>query len=143
MSLFQIGIWRSSSGLVDLVEEQEARDLQVLELAQDELELGNLAFVGLAHDHRRVDRRQHRAHVMNELHRARTIDECIAVAHEGGGGDGEFDAHLVVAGFLAGVADGRAGVDSALSLHRPSAGEDSLEQRRLAALEWPDQRNAP
>ena len=130
-------------GLVDLVEEQEARDFQVLELAQDELELGNLALVGLAHDHGRVDRRQHRAHVMNELDRARTIDEGIAVAHEGGGGDGELDAHLVVAGFLAGIADGRAGVHGALSLHRPGAGEDSLEQRRLAALERPDQRNAP
>ena len=117
--------------------------MQVLELAQDELELGNLALVGLAHDHRRVDRRQHGAHVVNELDRARAIDEGVAVAHEGGGGDGELDAHLMVAGFLAGVADGGAGVHGALPLHRPGAGEDRLEQRRLAALERPDQRNAP
>jgi len=49
----------------------------------------------------------------------------------------------VDASFLAGVADRGPGVHGALPLHPSGAGEDRFEQRRLAALERPDQRNAP
>ena len=130
-------------GLVDLVEEQEARNFQIFQLAQDELELGHLALVRFAHHDGGVDRGQHRAHVVHEFDGAWTIDERVAVAHEGGGGDGKLHAHLVITGLLAGVADGGPGFDAALTLHRAGAGEDRLEQCRLAALERPDQRNAP
>ena len=84
-------------GLVDLVEEQEARDLQLFELAQDQLQLRHLALVGLADDDGGVDRRQRRAHVVHELDRARAIDEGETVAEIIGGGEGELDAHPVVA----------------------------------------------
>ena len=68
MPSFQIGIWRSSSGVrearcssasvsrtrarrrVDLVDEQEARDVRLLELAQHDLERRDLPLVRLA-DH--------------------------------------------------------------------------------------------
>ena len=69
-------------GLVDLVEEQEARDLELFELAQDQLQLRDLLLVDLADDDGGIDRRQHRAHVVDELDRARTIDEGVGVAHE-------------------------------------------------------------
>ncbi len=129
--------------LVDLVEKQETRDLLLFELAQDQLQLGNLLLVELAHHDRGVDRGQRRAHVVDEFDGARTIDEGIGVAHEIGGGDGDFDAHPVIARFLAGVADRVARVDRALALNRAGAGENRLEQRGLAALERAHQCNAP
>ena len=42
-----------------------------------------------------------------------TIDKGVTVAHEAGGGSGEANAHLVMAGLGAGVADGSSGVDAA------------------------------
>ena len=93
-------------GAVDLVEKQKARDAEILELAQDDLKLRQLLLVGLADHDRGIDRRNRRAHVMREFDRAGAIDKSVAVAHEVGGGGGEADAHLVMAGLGAGVADG-------------------------------------
>src|SRR5262245_29871379 len=129
--------------LVDLVEKQETGDLLVLELAQDELELRHLLLVELAHHDRGVDCGERRAHVVDEFDRAWRIDKSIVVALEAGGGDGDFDAHLVVTRFLAGVTHGVARVDRALALDRAGTGEDRFEQRGLAALERAHQRNAP
>ena len=130
-------------GLVDLVEEQEARNLLLFELAQDELKLRDFLLVQLADDDRGVDRRQRRAHVVDEFDRARTIDEGVGVAHEIGGGDRKLDAHLVMTRFLAGVTDRVPGLDRALALNRAGAREDRFEQRGLAALERAHQRDAP
>ena len=129
--------------LVDLVEEQKARNLLLFELAQNELKLRHLLFVELAYDNRGVDRRQRRAHVVDEFDRAGTIDESIGVAHEIGAGDGEFDGHFMMTRFLAGVADRVLRIDRALTLDRAGAREDRLEQRRLAALERAHQCDAP
>ena len=63
--------------LVDLVEKQEARNLLLFELAQDELQLRDLLLVQLAHHDRGVDRGQRRAHVVDEFDRAGTIDEGV------------------------------------------------------------------
>src|ERR1700684_2534867 len=128
--------------LVDLVDEQDAWDFLVFQLAQDELELRHLLLVHLADDDSDVDCRQHRAHVVDEFDRARAVEERIIVAHEIRGGGGELDAHAVMARFLAGVADRIAGFDGALALDRAGAGQDRLEQRGLAALERADQRDA-
>jgi hypothetical protein len=130
-------------GLVDLVEEQEARNLLGFQLAQNELKLRNLLLVELADHDRGVDCGQRRAHVLDEFDRAGAIDESIAVAHEIGGGDGELDAHLVVARLFAGVTHRVARIDGALALNRAGAGEDRFEQRGLAALERAHQRDAP
>ena len=102
------------------------RNVEVFQLAQDQLQLRHLLLVGLADHDGRVDRRQHRAHVMNEFDRAGAIDKSVTVAHETGGGDRSLDAHLVVAGFLAGVADRGARLGGALPLHRAGAGENRL-----------------
>ena len=130
-------------GLVDLVEEEQARHLEVFQLAQHQFELRHLALVSLAHHHRGVDRRQHRAHLVDEFDRARAIHEGVVVAHEVRGRDRDLDAHLVMAGFLAGVADRGSGIDRALALDRVGPRQHRLEQRGLAALEWTHQRNAP
>jgi hypothetical protein len=64
------------------------------------LQLRHLLLVGLADHDRGIHCRQRRAHVVDELHRAGAIEEGVGVAHERGGGDGQFDAHLVMAGLL-------------------------------------------
>src|SRR5579862_8481099 len=128
--------------LVDLVDEQDARDFLVLQLAQNELQLRHLLLVHLADDDGDVDRRQHGAHVVDEFDRARAIEERISVAHEIRGGGGELDAHAVMARFLAGIADRIAGFDGALALDGTGAGEDRFQERGLAALERANQRDA-
>ena len=115
----------------------------VFEFAQDQLQLRDLLFVRLADHDRGIDRRQNAAHVVNELDRTRAIDESIAVAHECRGGDRSLNAHLVAAGFLAGVADGGTRVHRALPLHRAGARENSFEKRRFSALKRAHQRDAP
>ncbi len=130
-------------GLVDLVEEQEARDFQVFELAQDQLQLRDLLLVRLAHHHRGVDRGQRRAHIVNEFDRAGAIDEGVVVAEEIRGRDRELDAHLVVTRFRRSIADRRAGLDRSLSRDRAGARQDRLKQRGLAALEGAHQCDAP
>ena len=114
-------------GLVDLVEEQKARDFLRFQLAQNELQLRHLLLVELAHHDRGVDCRQRRAHVVDEFNRARAIDESISVAHEIGAGDGEFDAHLVMTRLLAGIADGVLRVDRALALDGAGSGKNCFE----------------
>ena len=130
-------------GLVDLVEKQEMRNVLVFEFAQDQLQLRHLFLVGFADHDRRVDRRQHRAHVMNEFDRTGAIDKRVTVAHELSGGEGGLDTHLVLARFLAGVADGGAGIDRALARDRACARENGFEKCGLAALEGAHQRDAP
>jgi hypothetical protein len=129
--------------LVDLVEEQKARNLEILELAQDQLQLRNLLLIRLAHHDRSVDRGQRRAHVVGKLDRARTIDKRIAVAEECGGRDRKLDAHLVMPRLGGGVADARARVDRALTLDRAGPHQDALKQCGLAALERAHQCDAP
>ena len=75
-------------GLVDLVQKQEARNAQLLELAQDDLQLRQLLLVRLADHDRGIDRRERGAHVVRELDRTGAVDKGIAVAHETGGGGG-------------------------------------------------------
>ena len=92
-------------GPVDLVEKQEARNAKVFQFAQDDLKLRQLLFIGFADHHRGIDRRNCRAHVVRKFHRARTIDEGVAVPHEGGGRSSQADAHLVTTRLGAGVTD--------------------------------------
>ena len=130
-------------GLVDLVEEQKARNVEVFQLPQDQLKLRHLLLVGLADHDRGIDRGQRRAHVVGEFNRARTIDERVAVAHEGGGGDGQLDAHLVMARLLGGIADGGAGLHRALPLDRVGARQYRFEECGFSGLKRAHQRDAP
>ena len=134
---------RLVSALSILLRNRKRGMFEVFELAQDQLQLRDLLLVGLADHDRGIDRRQRRAHVVDEFDRAGAIDEGVAVAHEVGGGDGELDAHLVMARLLGGVADRGAGLDRALALDRAGARQDRFEQRGLAALERAHQRDAP
>ena len=129
-------------GLVDLVDEQDAWNFPVFELAHDELKLRDFLFVEFAHHNGNVDRRKDRAHVVNELDRAGAVEKCIGVAHETGGRRRQLDAHVMMARLLAGVADGRSGFDGALARDRRGAGQDRFEESCLAALERADQRDA-
>ena len=129
--------------LVDLVEKQDTRDLELFEFAQDQLQLRDFLFVGLADHDGRIDRRQHRAHVVQELDRARTVDERVGVVHVRGGGDRELDAHAMMAGLFAGVAHRGSRLHRALARDGAGACEDRFEQRGLAALKRAHQRDTP
>ena len=130
-------------GLVEFIEEQNARNFLIFKLAHDELKLCNLLLVHFADYDRCIDCWQRRAHVVDEFDGTRAVEERIVVAHEIGGGDRKLDAHAVMARFLAGVADGGPRMDRALTRDRAGAGEDRLKQGRLAALKRAHQRNAP
>jgi hypothetical protein len=129
--------------LVDLVQEQEAGDLLVFELAQDELKLRDFLFIHFADDDRGIDRRQRRAHVVDEFDRTGTIDKGEALTHEARGRDRKLDTHMMVARFLAGVADRGSRIDGALTLDCAGAREDAFKKSCLAALERAYQCNAP
>src|SRR5207237_9512311 len=76
-------------------------------------------------------------------HRAGTIDKGISVAHEACGGGSKADAHLVVAGLGAGVAEGSAGIDTAGARDGTGACQYRFEKCGFTALEWAHQRDAP
>ena len=130
-------------GLIDLVEEQEARNALFLELAQDQLERGQLARIGFADDHGRIADGQHVAHVLHEFDRPRQVDEGVAVTEIFGRGDVGLDAHGVGAGFGAGVADSGAVTHAALPLQCAGAREDGFEKCGLATLEGAHERDQP
>ena len=88
-------------GLVDLVEENEARNVLVFQLAQDQLQLRHLLLVRFADNDGRVDGRQHAAHILDEFDRTRAVHKGVVVAHEVGGGERGFHAHLVMPRLLA------------------------------------------
>ena len=130
-------------GLVDLVEKQQARNAEVFQFAQDDLQLRQLALVGLADHHRGIDRGNRGAHVVRELDRPRTIDEGVTVAHEIRGGGGQADAHLVAAGLGAGIADGSSGFHAAGFGDGAGARQYCFKKCGFTALERAHQCNAP
>jgi hypothetical protein len=129
-------------GLVDFVEKENAGDLAVFQLAQNELKLRHFLVVHLADHDGGVDRRQNCAHVVHELDRTRTIEEGVGVAHKVGGGSRQLDAHAVMPGFVACVADGVARLHVALARNNAGAREDGFKERGLAALKRPYKRDA-
>ena len=130
-------------GAVDLVEKQEARDAEILEFAQDDLKLRQLAFIGLADHDGGIHRRDCGAHVVGEFDRAGAIDEGIFVPHETCGGGSETDAHLVVARLGTGVADGSSGIDAAGLGNGACARQDGFKKCGFTALERAHQCNTP
>src|SRR5258708_11844569 len=130
-------------GTVDLLEKQEARDAEIVELAQDDLKLRQLAFVGLADHHGGIDRRYRGAHVVREFYRTGAIDKGVTLAHEIGGDGSEADAHLVVAGLRAGIADGSSGIDAAGAGNCARPRHYRFKKCGFTALEWAHQRDAP
>ena len=121
----------------DLVQEQKARQAQLLELAQHELQRKNLARIGLADDDRRVDERQRLARFVGELEGARDVDESVLIAEIVGVANVRLDAHLMGARFGGEIAE-----RSAFS-RRAGAHEQRLEKLGLAGLERADDRNEP
>ncbi len=130
-------------GLVDLVEEQDARDAEVFELAQDHAQRRQLALVRLADHDRRVAQRQDIARLMGEFDRAGKVDEGEAVAEIIDRGDIGLDAGRVGAGLGARIADRGAVAHRALARQGAGAGEETFEQSGLAALERADDREQP
>ena len=77
----------------------------VLELLEDELQRRDALGIGLADDDGRIAAGERERAFVLEFDRAGAVDEGEVVAEEADVGDVELDAHAVVAGFGAGVAD--------------------------------------
>src|SRR4051812_1562938 len=130
-------------GAVDLVEEQETRDLQLLQLAQDDLKLRQLLLVGFADYDCGIDRGQRGAHVVGKFDGTGTIEEGVAVAHETRGDGSQPDGHLVMTSLWRGVADGGSGIDAAGARDCAGSCHDRFEKCGFTALERAHQRDAP
>ena len=128
---------------VDLVEEEDARQAHVLDLAQDHLERRRLFRIRLTDNDGRVANGEHIAHLMHELDGARAIDEGVAVTEEFRGRNIGFHAHRVGASLRARIPDARSRAHAALAGDGAGARQQSLEKRRLSALKRPDDRDEP
>ena len=95
--------------LVDLVEEQDARHAEIVELAHDELQGRDLLLVGLGDHHGEIGSGEHGVRLEGELDGAGAVDEGQALAHEVDRGDGRLDAHRVGPGLGRMVGNGVAG----------------------------------
>jgi len=128
--------------LVDLVQEQDARDAELVEPAHDQLQGRDLLLVGLGDDHGEVAGGEHGLGLEGELDGAGAVDEGQAVAHEFGGGDRRLDAHRMVAGFGRMVADGAPGRNGILPRDGAGARQDRFKKGCLAACEGTDNGDA-
>jgi hypothetical protein len=90
---------------LDLVEEENARDGQLLQPAQDELERGDFLLVGLGNDDGRIAGGQNRLRLGRKFDRAGAIGEGDLLAHEIGRREGRLHAHGMGAGLRRRIAD--------------------------------------
>ena len=81
--------------LVDLVEEKDARHAEIVELAHDELQRGDLLLIGLGDHDGDIAGGQDRLGLEGEFDRAGAIDESELLAHEIRSGNVRLDAHGV------------------------------------------------
>ena len=101
---------------------------------QHELQLRRLALVRLAYHHRRVDRRQRRAHFLREFDRAGTIQKRIGVAEKIGRSGGKLDAHFMRARLKAAVTNSVSRLD--LAGPRDRAGARSIASSNVVLPDW-------
>ncbi len=128
--------------LVDLVEEQDARHAVLVQLAQDELQGGDLLLVGLRHHHREVAGGEHGLGLKGEFHRAGAVHEGQRVAHELRRGEAGFHAHGVRPRLGRTVGHGAARRNGILARYRAGAGEYGFKKGRFSAGEGTDDGDA-
>jgi hypothetical protein len=119
-------------GAVDLVDEQKPRQVEGIELLEDELQGRGFLVVGLAHHDGGVAAFQRIARLLGEFDRAGAVDESVGLVEERRGGDIDLHRHALGAGFRGGVGNGIAFAHLALALDRAGAKQNRFEQRRLA-----------
>ncbi len=132
----------TGAGLVDLVQEQDARYAELVELAHDQLQRRDLLLVRLGDHHRQVAGGEHRLRLEGEFDRARGIQESQTFAHEVGRGDNRLDAHLVSARLGRIIADGIACSHCILPGNGAGPGKDSFQKGGLAARKGTDNADA-
>ena len=90
---------------VDLVQKDEARNAELLELSQHELQRRDFALIRLADNDGGIAKRQHIWQVVREFDRSGAIDESKAVAEIVSRGDVRLDAHRMGACLGTRIAD--------------------------------------
>jgi hypothetical protein len=116
-----------------LLRKDDARQIEVIQLPQDELQGRSLLGVGIADHDGRITGRQRRACVFGELDRSRAINEGEAVAHETGASHIQLHTHGVGAGFGTGIACQRLVGGLALPRDGTCTVQQRLQKRGLAA----------
>ena len=134
---------RRRVGLVHLVDEQDARQVDLVQLLEDQLQGRCLLVVRLADDDGDISTAERGALVLREFDGARAIDEGVAIAEVGGGRGVEFDTHAVGARLGCCVADGGLVRHPALARDGAGAEQDGFEECGLAAEIGAHQCNAP
>jgi hypothetical protein len=129
------GLADAGVGLVDLVEKQHAGDLAGLERAHGDLQRGDFAHVGFAHDDGQITADQRGVGIMGIFDGAGAINEGVAIAEVGGVGDIGFHAHGVGASLGGAIADRIASRHGAGGTDGPGSLQDRFQKRRFARRE--------
>ena len=119
--------------VVHLVDEDDVRNVAVVEEAQQRRHRQRLVDPRLADQHRRVATLIALQRFLQQLDGAGAVEEGPGFAQILGGGDVDLDAHLARARLGCGIADGVALADAALADGGTGDGQDAFEQGRLAA----------
>src|SRR6185503_14079996 len=136
-------IGEAALGAVDLVDEDETRDVEIVELLQNKLKRRDLLVIWLAHHNRRIAARQRGACLLREFNGSRAIDEGVRLIHVSRRSDIELDAHAVGARFGRSIAQRCLVRYFSLALDGAGAEQESFEKRRLAAQIRAHECNAP
>ena len=126
-------------GAVHLVDEDEVRKVEPVEILQQRGDGDHALDHRLDHDDGEVDADQRLARLVHELDRARAVEHGEVVAGMAEAGDADLGAHLPLAGLGAGVADGVAVRHPALAGDGAADEQQALEQGRLARAVGADQ----
>ncbi len=155
----RIGTWRSTSlradtacsarqhvahadlGGIDLVDEDDVRDVVVLDVFQERRQRHHALGRGLADQHGRVAHRERREGIVLELDRTRDVEEAPLVAEIVDRGDVDLGAHAALARLGGAVADRGACARRSAPADGPRGVEDALEQAGLARQIRPAQRH--
>jgi len=130
------------AGLIHLVDQDDMRDVVIVEELEDRTGGGGLAGLGLDDDDGDVGDHAGVAGVEGELDAAGGVDEGPAVAEVAAVTDGQLGAGATVAGFGGGVTDGIAVLDGTLALNRAGGVQQCFEQAGLAGLVGAEDRGA-
>ena len=124
---------------VHLVDEDEMRDLVLIEELEERRDRDHALDHRLDHDHRGIDAEQGGARLLGELDRSRTVEDGEPGAVVLGGRGIDLDAHLALARLGRGVADGVALARLALAVDAAGHEQQALEKRGLAGPVGTDQ----
>ena len=126
-------------GPVHLVDEDDMRKVEAVEILQEGRDRDHPLDHRLDHDDGKVDAEQGLSPLVDELDRPRTVEDGEVVTLVLEAGDADLGAHLAVARFGAGIANGVAVGDPALAGDGAGYRQQAFQKGRLAGTVGPHQ----